>query len=203
MLVRKDVFAKWGFPSVVHSTQPRLTLADVLMTGPVVDNLWLNENRFPVTWDADALAADTDGLSPVVVGTILDGGWGCRVYKDMVPATKASAWGPAGRTHLVAQRRGDKWAARTLHHQEVSTIFADTRVDVRVGHGDQGIADFGNSAPARMILPRADGLVQFTTPPSAFVPTNVDQVIAPRSVQLVRGLQALAGDDFAFRVKRD
>ena len=103
----------------------------------------------------------------------------------------------------MAQRRGDKWAARTLHHQEVSTIFADTRVDVRVGHGDQGIADFGNSAPARMILPRADGLVQFTTPPSAFVPTNVDQVIAPRSVQLVRGLQALAGDDFAARVKND
>ena len=203
MLVRKDVFAKWGFPSVVHSAQPGLTLADVLMTGPVVDSLWLDENRFPVTWDTEALAADTDELRPVVVGTILDGDWGCRVYKDMVPATKASARGPAGSTHLVAQRRGGRWAARTLHHQEVAKIFADTRVDVRVGHGDQGIADFGNSAPARMILPRADGLVQFTTPPSAFVPTNVDQVIAPRSVQLVRGLQALAAEDFDQRVKRD
>jgi hypothetical protein len=85
----------------------------------------------------------------------------------------------------------------------VAKIFADTRVDVRVGHGDQGIADFGNSAPARMILPRADGLVQFTTPPLAFVPTDVDQIIAPRSVQLVRGLQALAADDFDQRVKRD
>lgn len=162
----------------------------------LLDGLWLDEAEFPVSWNESALLDVTDELAPVVVGTILDGGWGCRVYKGMVPATKASSWGPAGRTHLVAQRRRGAWAARRLHLSEVAKIFADVRVKVRVGEGELGIADLGNSSPAPLVLPHADELVGFTKPPVAFVPASIDDVIAPDSVAIVRGAMALAHDDF-------
>ena len=123
-MVRKDVYDAWGFPTKKTRTAPRLRLEDVLLPESEVEDLWLDEERYPITWDEGALARQTDGSQPIEVGTILGGGWGNRVYRDMVPATKASAWGPAGRTHLISQRRDGKWAARTLHLREVARFFS-------------------------------------------------------------------------------
>ena len=82
-------------------------------------------------------------------------------------------------------------------------IFADDRVKIKVGEGDQGIADLGNSSPAPMVLPQADDLVGFTKPPVAFVPYSIDGVIAPDSVAIVKGAMALAHDDFRWMMKKN
>ena len=75
-------------------------------------------------------------------------------------------------------------------------------MQIKVGQGEQGLADLGNSGPSRMILPHADGLVQFSKVPLPWVPHSVEQIVAPDTVQLVRGSMSLAYKDFTERVKR-
>ena len=119
----------------------------------VRDELWLGPD-VPVTWTRDMSLpfSPEELLRPVEVGHILDGGWGCRVYAGMTPATKASSWGPAGRTHLVAQQRRGQWYARRLGAEEVARIFdPDGLMKVAADDPEQQVAEFGNSGPSRMV----------------------------------------------------
>ena len=107
----------------------------------------------------------------------------------MVPATKASCFGIGGHTHLVADERDGVWAVRQLHHAEVEAMFAMPGVTASV-------SEYGNSAPARMVLPRAQAVVDFFRPQSAFVPTKISDVVDDDTVQTCRGWMDLASSDF-------
>ena len=112
-MVREDVFDRWGWPAVPNqSPVAPLYLSAVLKDQSRRRDLWLNEETHPITWDEERLKQDWDGKGMTEVGFFGDGGWGQRIYAGATPAVKASAWGPGGRTHLVAQRREGKWAAR-------------------------------------------------------------------------------------------
>jgi hypothetical protein len=156
----------------------------------VPQEAWLDEQEFPVTWTADTEEHDEEAsaVQPIEMGHILDGGWGCRVYSRAVPATKASSWGPAGRTHLVLQRLNGERRARRLVAEEAAQIFDPTGVMwVEVEDAEQRIADFGNSGPTRMVQPYAEGLVAFLRAPVAFVPERMEDLISTDTVQVCRG----------------
>ena len=199
-MVRKDVFDQWGWPEAVHHPEwKRVTLAEILQPAEQVrDELWLGP-EVPVTWTRDMsipFSAD-ELLRPVEVGHILDGGWGCRVYVGMTPATKASSWGPAGRTHLVAQQRQGQWHARRLGAREVARIFdPEGLMEVLAADPEQQVAEFGNSGPSRMVQPYAEGLMKFLRPPMSFVPEKIGDIIDKKTVQVCRGWLAQAEVDF-------
>ena len=92
---------------VFDKAQPRLVLQDLLQPPEEVQELFLCKKHFPVTWDEEALQVPVASYGEVgnVVGHVgLAAQWGTRVYRHVLLATKASSFGVAGRTHLVAQR---------------------------------------------------------------------------------------------------
>jgi hypothetical protein len=190
-MVREDVYDEWGWPGTTkHEEWEQIDLSDVMLSAQEVpQEAWLDEQEFPVTWKADAdQDRETSAVQPVEVGHILTGGWGCRVYDRAVPATKASSWGPAGRTHLVSQRLNGKRRARRLVAEEVAQIFDPTGImRVQAEDAEQRIADFGNSGPTRMVQPYAEGLVAFLKAPVAFVPERMEDLISTDTVQVCRG----------------
>jgi hypothetical protein len=190
--VREDVYDEWGWPEATeHEEWGQVTLRDVMLPAQdVPQEAWLDEQEFPVTWTTDTEEKDTEAseVQPVEVGHILTGGWGCRVYRRAVPATKASSWGPAGRTHLVEQLLNGQRRARRLVAEEVAQIFDPTGVmQVEAEDAEQRIADFGNSGPTRMVQPYAEGLVAFLRAPVAFVPERMEDLISTDTVQVCRG----------------
>jgi hypothetical protein len=201
-LVRDDIYAEKGFPEPIRDEElPVLTLEDVML--PAQDarlrGLWVDERQTPVTWvESDPDQVDVSGVTgPVEVGFLGDGGWGRRVYVGMVPATKASAWGPDGRTHLVYQRRSGLRAARTLHVTEVRAMFISPRAPVlEAVDPEQAIADYGNSCPARMVLPHADGIMAHIRPGSRFVPRRMSDVVPDGTVAVCRGWMHMVKADF-------
>jgi hypothetical protein len=206
VMVRRDVFEQWGWPeAVTHPEWQRVTLAEILQPAENVrDELWLGPD-VPVTWTRDMSLpfSPEELLRPVEVGHILDGGWGCRVYAGMTPATKASSWGPAGRTHLVAQQRRGQWYARRLGAEEVARIFdPDGLMKVSAADPEQQVAEFGNSGPSRMVQPYAEGLVKFLRPPMSFVPEKISEIIDDKTVQVCRGWMVQAETDFREQAKQ-
>ena len=158
-----------------------------------------------MTWDVDALKVQ--GASHEDAGNVVGfignkAQWGSRVYRFSVPATKASSFGAAGRTHLVAQRWQGRWRARTLAVREVKAMFEDERVQLSL-HPDKQVAmaSLGNAGPAKMVLPFADVIVKFCAPPSSFVPTSADQIVSPDAVGVFRGAMDLTHRDFMQRAK--
>ena len=128
--------------------------------------------------------------------------WGTRVYRHVLPATKASSFGAAGRTHLVAQRWNGEWRARTLSVLEVKAWCTSDRVRLQLpADPDAAMRALGNSGPARMVLPFADGLVKFCAPPLPIVPACVDEIVAPEVVQAFRGAMHLTHLDFQKRAE--
>ena len=147
---------------VFDKAQPRLVLQDLLQPPEEVQDLFLCRKRFPVTWDDEALRVPVAAYGEVgnVVGHVGPAAqWGTRVYRHVLPATKASSFGVAGRTHLVAQRFNGEWRARTLSVQEVKAWCTSARVElVLPADPETAMSALGNSGPARMVLPFADGL---------------------------------------------
>lgn len=200
-MVRADVQDKWGWPrESVSRTPQRLQLQEVLQEPQLVKHLFLPEEA--VTWDEEALGSDD---LHVVVGHIGDrAGWGTRVYKNCVPATKASSWGVAGRTHLVAQQWGGQWRARTLSVEEVKTIFSHDRVQIHLNEdAEVAMTSLGNSGPARMVLPEADRIVHFCKPQIPVVPRGVEEVISKDAVHAFRGAMHLTHQDFLRKVEQN
>ena len=205
-MVRKDIFDEWGWPEVKeHPEWGRVTLEEVLSPAEdVAAQLWLDPREYPVTWTADMTRdrSTEEFLRPKEVGHILEGGWGCRVYEGMVPATKASSWGPAGRTHLVAQEKAGVWRARRLSAVEIARIFdPDGVMRVMAADEEVRVAEFGNSGPTRMVLPYAEGLVDFLKPPMSFVPESMEEIIEEDTVQICRGWMQQSATDFRERAK--
>ena len=86
LMVREDVYEKWGWPEGRTEKPQRRHLQEILRDPSDVSHLFLPETE--VTWDTEALRSDE---LHVVVGHIGEKeGWGTRVYKNCVPATKAS-----------------------------------------------------------------------------------------------------------------
>jgi len=128
--------------------------------------------------------------------------WGHRVYRFALPATKASAFGFSGRTHLVAQLWGGEWRARTLSATEIGKIFGSSRVDLEVDEDDdRALRDYGNGGPLRMVLPFADALVSHFAPPSDFVPQSVGEIVSGTAVTAFRGAMDLTYADFLQKAK--
>ena len=158
-----------------------------------------------MTWDVDALRVQRASHEEAgnVVGFVGNKAqWGSRVYRFSVPATKASSFGVAGRTHLVAQRWQGRWRARTLAVGEVKAMFEDERVQLTL-HPDEQVAmsSLGNAGPAKMVLSFADGIVKFCAPPSSFVPASADQIISSDAVGVFRGAMDLTHGDFKQRAR--
>jgi len=200
------VFEKWGWPPVVFDkAQPRLVLQDLLQPPEEVQELFLCKKRFPVTWDEEALQAPVATYGEVgnVVGHVgLAAQWGTRVYRHVLPATKASSFGVAGRTHLVAQRYNGEWRARTLSVHEVKAWCTSARVELTLpADPETAMSALGNSGPARMVLPFADGLTKYCAPPLPVVPACVDEVVAPEAVIAFRGAMCLTHLDFQKRAE--
>lgn len=123
--------------------------------------------------------------------------WGHRVYRCVVPATKASSFGFAGRTHLVAQRLRGRWRARQLMAEELQKIFGSPRVPLVVDAVEKlAVQDFGNGCPVRMVLPQADALAAFCGVPSSFVPLVAAEVVSDDAVAGFRGAMDLTHRDF-------
>jgi len=57
----------------------------------------------------------------------------------------------------------------------------------------------GNSGPARMVLPFADGLTKFCAPPLPIVPSSIDEVVSKEAVVSFRGAMDLTHRDFKGR----
>lgn len=206
-MVRNDVYEEWGWPDVVADQMPKLLLDDVLLDArdAQLRMLWLNEEKHEIHWNGKENDKDLEGLAdgPVVVAEVGDGGWGKRVHKWMLPATKASAWGIDGRTHLVAQQKDGKWCARTLHKVEVQRIFESERVKLQLADDDdEAIGEMGNAGPARMVQPHADGLAQWCRPPSDFVPQSIDEIVPKEAVLAIRGTMMHLERDFKRKVKK-
>ena len=138
-----------------------------------------------------------------VVGHVgLAAQWGTRVYRHVLLVTKAPSFGVAGRTHLVAQRYNGKWRARTLSVQEVKAWCTSARVELTPpADPETAMSALGNSGPARMVLPFADGLTKYCAPPLPVVPACVDEVVAPEAVIAFRGAMCLTHRDFLYRAK--
>ena len=197
-MVREDVYEKWGWPEGRTEKPQRRHLQEILRDPSDVSHLFLPETE--VTWDTEALRSDE---LHVVVGHIGEKeGWGTRVYKNCVPATKASSWGVSGRTHLVAQRWNGIWRARTLDISEVLAIFSDDRVAIHL-HDDEEVAmaSMGNSGPARMVLPDADMLVRFCRPQIPVVPESIGEIVTSATVHAFRGAMHLTHQDFVRKVQ--
>ena len=190
---------------VFDKAQPRLVLQDLLQPPEEVQDLFLCRKRFPVTWDDEALRVPVAAYGEVgnVVGHVGPAAqWGTRVYRHVMPATKASSFGVAGRTHLVAQRFNGEWRARTLSVQEVKAWCTSARVKlVLPADPETAMSALGNSGPARMVLPFADGLTKFCAPPLPVVPASVDEVVAPEAVVAFRGAMCLTHRGFLYRAK--
>lgn len=200
------MFEKWGWPPVVFDKdQPRLVLQDLLQPPEEVQELFLCKKRFPVTWDEEALQVPVATYGEVgnVVGHVgLAAQWGTRVYRHVLPATKASSFGVAGRTHLVAQRYNGEWRARTLSVHEVKAWCTSARVELTLpADPETAMSALGNSGPARMVLPFADGLTKYCAPPLPVVPACVDEVVAPEAVVAFRGAMCLTHLDFQKRAE--
>ena len=200
------MFEKWGWPPVVFDkAQPRLVLQDLLQPPEEVQELFLCKKRFPVTWDEEALQVPVATYGEVgnVVGHVgLAAQWGTRVYRHVLPATKASSFGVAGRTHLVAQRYNGEWRARTLSVHEVKAWCTSARVELTLpADPETAMSALGNSGPARMVLPFADGLTKYCAPPLPVVPACVDEVVAPEAVVASRGAMCLTHLDFQKRAE--
>jgi hypothetical protein len=135
------------------------------------------------------------GGGPVVVAKAYDGEHATSVFAGMVPATKASSFGIGGHTHLVADKREEVWAVRQLHHVEVEAMFKMSGISATV-------SEYGNSAPAGMVIPRAKEVVDFMRPPSRFVPAAISDVVGDETVQVCRGWMDLASQDFDQLAKR-
>ena len=200
------MFEKWGWPPVVFDKdQPRLVLQDLLQPPGEVQELFLCKKRFPVTWDEEALLVPVATYGEVgnVVGHVgLAAQWGTRVYRHVLPATKASSFGVAGRTHLVAQRYNGEWRARTLSVHEVKAWCTSARVELTLpADPETAMSALGNSGPARMVLPFADGLTKYCAPPLPVVPACVDEVVAPEAVVAFRGAMCLTHLDFQKRAE--
>ena len=190
---------------VFDKAQPRLVLQDLLQPPEEVQDLFLCRKRFPVTWDDEALRVPVAAYGEVgnVVGHVGPAAqWGTRVYRHVLPATKASSFGVAGRTHLVAQRFNGEWRARTLSVQEVKAWCTSARVELTLpADPETAMSALGNSGPARMVLPFADGLTKYCAPPLPVVPACVDEVVAPEAVVAFRGAMCLTHRDFHHRAK--
>ena len=190
---------------VFDKDQPRLVLQDLLQPPEEVQELFLCKKRFPVTWDEEALQVPVATYGEVgnVVGHVgLAAQWGTRVYRHVLPATKASSFGVAGRTHLVAQRYNGEWRARTLSVQEVKAWCTSARVELTLpADPETAMSALGNSGPARMVLPFADGLTKYCAPPLPVVPACVDEVVAPEAVIAFRGAMCLTHLDFQKRAE--
>jgi hypothetical protein len=167
------------------------------------DDLWVDEDQYKVEW----LEAEPDGPEvreseeqvggPVVVAKAYDGTYPTSVFAAFVPATKASCFGLGGHTHLVADKRDGVWAVRRLHRVEVERMFVLPEVEVvPAASDDDAVAEFGNSAPARVVLPRAEQVVAFCRPPSRYVPTKISDVVDEDTVKVCRGWMDLAAQDF-------
>ena len=203
--MRCDVHAQWGFPEEVDEGLPRMHLADVLQPVDDDDDVWLQEGT-EVRWlDGVQRGGPFGGiqeLKPVVVGTVEDGGWGKRIYANMVPATKASSWGPGGRTHLVAQLRRGCWWARRLTAEEVTRMFGHPNVPLELAEsGDTRIAELGNAGPCRMVRPWALGIVKFLRPPMQWCPVSIAELISDDTVRVCRGWMSQAKTDFDHMAK--
>ena len=190
---------------VFDKAQPRLVLQDLLQPPEEVQDLFLCRKRFPVTWDDEALRVPVAAYGEVgnVVGHVGPAAqWGTRVYRHVLPATKASSFGVAGRTHLVAQRFNGEWRARTLSVQEVKAWCTSARVElVLPADPETAMSALGNSGPARMVLLFADGLTKYCAPPLPVVPACVDEVVAPEAVVAFRGVMCLTHLDFQKRAE--
>ena len=205
-MVRRDVFEKWGWPPVVFDPEPpSLVLQELLLPPAQVSHLFLDKNTHPVKWDEVAMAAPRgpyDGAGNVVGHIGPRAQWGTRVYRDVLPATKASSFGVSGRTHLVAQRWNGEWRARTLAVSEVKSWCTSDRVPLLLSSDpDAAMGALGNSGPARMVLPFADGITKFCAPPLTVVPTCIDEVVSPEAVTAFRGAMDLTHADFKARAK--
>ena len=207
VMVRDDVFEKWGWPEpVMDESQTRLRLEDVMLHGSDerLQSLWLQGCDGKVEWNGkqEGPFTEEDRASPMVVAEVDGGGWGKRVYMHMVPATKASSWGISGMTHLVAQMRNGKWSARRLHKEELRKVFESDRVQLKLaGDDDEAVGEMGNAGPARMVHPHADGIAKWGGPPSSFVPERIDEIVPVAAVEAVRGTMATMAFDFDERVK--
>ena len=190
---------------VFDKDQPRLVLQDLLQPPEEVQELFLCKKRFPVTWDEEALQVPVASYGEVgnVVGHVgLAAQWGTRVYRHVLPATKASSFGVAGRTHLVAQRYNGEWRTRTLSVHEVKGWCTSARVELTLpADPETAMSALGNSGPARMVLPFADGLTKYCAPPLPVVPACVDEVVAPEAVIAFRGAMCLTHLDFQKRAE--
>ena len=206
-MVRVDVFGKWGWPEKVGSPTPkRIRLEDVMLGAEDdrLSGLWLKPEDGEVRWGGkqDGPFSEDDRLQPLVVAEVGEGGWGKRVYMHMVPATKASAWGIAGMTHLVAQKKSGSWRARTLHKDELRLIFESDRVKLEFAEDpDEALSEMGNAGPVRMVQPYADGLAKWLKPPSAFVPTSMAQLVPTEAVEAIRGAMSMMASDFKIKVR--
>ena len=202
MMVRKDVFAEWGWPGRVSDEgQVRLRLEDIMMDAADdrLRGLWLKRSDGEVRWNGrqDQEFQDDERLKPVVVAEVGEGGWGQRVYMHMVPATKASAWGVAGMTHLVAQKRGEEWGARRLHKEEIRKVFESNRVQLELAEDEEeAVSELGNAGPARMVQPHADGIMKWMRPQSSFVPESIQDIVPVAAVEAVRGTMEIMYEDF-------
>ena len=159
----------------------------------------------PVTWNERAGSEFTEDelLAPIVVGTIHGGGWNKNVYDGVHPATKASAHGVAGHTHLIADvdELGNN-VARTMSAGEVQAEFGMEGL-VPVVSTDEGVAlmQLGNSGPAQLIFPRAEVLVSFCKVPVPFVPTEIGDIIRQEDLEAFQGTMELAELDYKFMKK--
>jgi hypothetical protein len=199
-LTREDIFEAKGAPEPLRDPDmQRVRLSDIMLPAddPRLNGLWLDEQADPVTWTAEENEPRSEARFPVEVGHIQPGGWGCKVYEEMVPATKASSWGVSGMTHLICQRRAGRRRARRMHRLEVGNIFVSERAPLVLAEDDdEAISDFGNAAPARMVMPHADGIMQHIRPDLMFAPESMDQIIPPDTVKVCRGWMSQCAGDY-------
>ena len=81
-------------------------------------------------------------------------------------------------------------------------MFLSPRVRVHLSGDDaRAVSELGNSAPATMVLPRADRVVAFLRTPSTFVPASMSDVVSDDVVKVCRGWMDLAAKDFTEMAK--
>ena len=130
----------------------------------------------------------------VVVGP---GGEEANVFRHRIPAVKATKFGLGGRSHLVQQTYEGQVVYRNLHESEEDRLFAHKRVRLQWGSSADIRAQCrGNSAPPSIIEPVLAGIARFCEPKCPFVPSSIDEVIAPDDVRAFRGSLAMAFTDF-------
>jgi hypothetical protein len=174
-LVRDDLADKWGMPERPSPTSDRIVLLDEILT-PADDltHLWIQQE---VTWVRNPELPAPPNLDGkiCIVGTVgSSSAIEDRIFRFVVPASKHTARGLGGLSHLIAQKSVGmkRWIVRSMSALELSKLFSPHQPS----HEQSASADGARAVPGHMMQAIVRSTIRFLQPITHFRPKSLEDV---------------------------